>query len=70
MSQDKENPAAKGRMLALVIAGTGIFYVLALQVGAKLDWTQHTFILVDLIAMAGFFWALVVGIQIWRARQG
>lgn len=66
MSQEKENSSAKGRTLALVIAGTGIFWILGTTLGSQLEWTQRTRLLVDLIAMAGFFWGLVVGYQIWR----
>ncbi|WP_380058451.1 DUF5337 domain-containing protein [Falsihalocynthiibacter sp. SS001] len=70
MSQDREKSSAKGRQLALVIAGSGIFWVLGQALGTQLEWTQRTRLLIDLIAMAGFFWSLVVGFQIWRARQG
>lgn len=68
MSRDKGNSLAKAPMLALVIAGTGIFWVLGQALGTQLEWTQRTRLLIDLIAMAGFFWALVVGYQIWRKR--
>ncbi|AML53211.1 MULTISPECIES: DUF5337 domain-containing protein [Falsihalocynthiibacter] len=61
---------AKSRLLALVIAGSGIFWVVGQALGTKLGWTQSTRLLIDLFAMAGFFWGLVVGLQIWRARQG
>jgi hypothetical protein len=69
-SNAEQGSHSKGRQLALVIAGTGLFWVLGHAIGMQLEWTPKTRILIDLFAMAGFFWGLVVGIQIWRARQG
>ena len=69
-SDSEGSDQAKSRLVALVIAGSGLFWVLGQALGTKLGWTQSTRLLIDLCAMAGFFWGLVVGFQIWRARQG
>jgi threonine/homoserine/homoserine lactone efflux protein len=62
--------ARKGRLTALVIAGTGIFWVLATIIGGEMGLSQRVRALFDLMALAGFTWALVLIYQIWRARQG
>lgn len=60
----------KGRLTALVIAGTGIFWVLATIIGGKLGLDHRGLALFDLMALAGFSWAFILIYQIWRARQG
>ena len=62
-----QNPA--GRRLALVIAGTGIAWVLANMLGTHFGWPNRVRALFDLIALAGFAWAMIVAIGIWRTRQ-
>lgn len=61
--------ARKGRITSLVIAGTAVFWILANLIGAKLGLTQRVRALFDLIALAGFIFAIVMIFQIWRARQ-
>ena len=58
-----------GQRLALVIAGTGIYWILAIQLGAHFEWSNRTRALLDLVALAGFAWAAIVAIGIWRQRQ-
>ncbi len=65
----KTDFARKGRMVALVIAGTGVFWILAILIGDWLDLSQRTRALFDLVALAGFLFALVMIFNIWRARQ-
>ena len=62
--------ARKGRIVALIIAGTAVFWVLAMLVGAEYELSQRVRALFDLIAMGGFVLALIMIFQIWRARQG
>lgn len=62
--------ARKGRITALLIAGTGIFWVLATIIGDQIGLGHRVRALFDLIALAGFTWAFVLIYQIWRARQG
>lgn len=61
--------ARKGRMAAMIIAGTAVFWVLAILLGGQLGLTQRTRALFDLMALAGFVWAIVIIFQIWRLRQ-
>jgi hypothetical protein len=69
MPQDDTQIARKGRRTALVIAGTGILWVLATLIGGQLGLGHRGLALFDLMALAGFTWALVLIYQIWRARQ-
>ena len=65
----QDNEGRKGRQAALVIAGTAVFWVIASFVGGQLGLDNRTRALFDLIALAGFIWALWMIFQIWRARQ-
>jgi hypothetical protein len=68
---DKDTQIArKGRLTALVIAGTGTFWVLATIIGGEIGLGHRGLALFDLMALAGFIWAFVLIYQIWRARQG
>ena len=69
MADPEQQLARKGRRTALVIAGTGVFWVLANLIGAEMGWSNRTRALFDLIALAGFVLAIVMIFQIWRARQ-
>lgn len=70
MSQDaREALARKGRRVALLIAGTALFWVLGLFVGGRLGLSQRWLALIDLVALAGFVLALVMVWQLWRARK-
>jgi len=69
-SQDLERALArKGRMVALVIAGTMLLWMLGQWIGSELGLQARFVFLFDLAALAGFFWALVVTYQIWRTRR-
>ena len=59
----------QGRLIALVIAGTAILYVAAQFIGGQLGLATRYFILFDLLALAGFLWALIVTFQIWRTSR-
>ena len=69
MSDKDAEIARKGRVTALVIAATGVFWVLATLFGGQLGLTQRMRALFDLMALAGFIWAFVLIYQIWRARR-
>ena len=70
MAQSDAEIARKGRTAALVIAGTGVFWILATFLGGYLALDQRLRALFDLMALAGFVFALVLTYQLWRARQG
>lgn len=70
MAPDKEALLAKkARMVSLVIAGTMLLWIGAQWIGSKLGITTRYSLLLDLMALAAFVWALVVIYQIWRSRQ-
>lgn len=60
---------AKGRAAGLVIAITGLLWVLAQWIGPKVGLGPRYAILVDLMALAAFVWALIVTFQMWRTRR-
>ena len=68
VEKDKEL-ARSGRMAAIVIAGTGVFWILATIIGGQLGLTQRTRALFDLMALAGFAWAVWMIYQVWQLRQ-
>ncbi len=64
------NPnGAKGRRVALFIAGVGVFWIIATALGGYLELSQRMRALFDLIALAGFGWALWLVYGIWQTRQ-
>lgn len=69
MAKGGQDDGRAGRRLALLIAGTGIFYVLATLIGDEYGWSNRTMGLIGLIALAGFGMALVYAIGLWRARK-
>ena len=70
MTQERDTELArKGRTVAIVIAGRGVFWILANLVGGQFGLTNRTRALFDLMALAGFVWALWMIYQIWRLRQ-
>ena len=61
--------ARQGRLAGLVIAMTGALWVGATWAGNHWDWPQRTRALIDLVALAGFAFALIVTFRIWRASR-
>ena len=69
MVEGEDKSSKAGQRLALVIAGTGVAWVLANMLGAHFGWSNRVRALFDLVALAGFAWAIFVAIGIWRNRQ-
>lgn len=70
MSQTGKTPEAKaGQRVALIMAGTGVLWVLATALASEYDWPTRVIALFDLAALAGFGFALFKTYQLWRARQ-
>ena len=71
MSNDTDKAiAAKGRHIALVIAGTMVLWlILSLFIGPMLGLPGRYALLFDLLALAGLIYALVNIFQLWRLRQ-
>ncbi|WP_299404107.1 DUF5337 domain-containing protein [uncultured Roseobacter sp.] len=61
--------AAKGRLVSIVIVGTMVLWLLSLWLGPKLGLPGRYAFLFDFAALAGLFWALMVSLQIRRARK-
>jgi Zn-dependent protease with chaperone function len=61
--------ARQGRTAALVIAGAMLIWLAAQWIGPKFGLAGRYAILVDLLVLAAFFWALVVSFQMWRKRH-
>lgn len=64
-----QDQARKGRMLALVIAGTVVIWMALNVIGKMVGLPGRFALLFDFAAMAALIWALVNLYQIWRARQ-
>jgi len=72
MSEQSSNQKAllrQGRLVAVVIAGTMILWVALQWLGGRLGLPERYVFLLDLFALAGFLWALIVTWQIWRKRR-
>lgn len=61
--------ARRGRVIAMVIAGTAIVWVLAQAIGRSQGWNVRTFAFFDLAALGGFAMALIMAFGLWRARR-
>lgn len=71
MDKDKEQAIArKGRHIGLVIAVTGVCYILLSKfIAPRMGWKGTDLFLIDGLAIAGFVYALVNIFQLWRMRQ-
>ena len=61
--------AQRGRLLALVIAGTMLLWLAAQWIGPRIGLAGEYAVLIDLVVMAAFVMALYNGLQLWRIRQ-
>ncbi|SHJ66104.1 hypothetical protein SAMN05444000_11179 [Shimia gijangensis] len=68
--QIEQQMARKGRMVAVVIAGSMLLWMAAQVVGKSLGLPGRYALLFDFAVIAALVWALVNIYQIWRARQG
>ncbi|WP_135503446.1 DUF5337 domain-containing protein [Roseovarius aestuariivivens] len=59
----------RGRRAAMVIAGTGVFWVLITLIGEKEGFSQSLRLTFDLVALGGFAVAIWLIYQIWRDRR-
>lgn len=66
---DEQHLSKQGRIVALVIAGSMLFWIAAQYIGPKIGLSGRFAILIDLLVLAALFWAMVVTAQIWRKRQ-
>jgi len=61
--------AKQARLAAIVIAVTGVVWLLAVSFGGQLGLPVRFVFLIDLAALAAFFFALVLLFRVWRARH-
>lgn len=70
MTQDRNTTQSKaGQRTALILAGTGAFWIIATWAGEHYGWSIRYRALFDLAALAGFGFALWQTFQLWRTRQ-
>lgn len=62
--------ARQSRLVAIVIAGATLLWLVLQWVGGALGWPARFAFLIDMAALAAFVWAFVVTWRLWRARQG
>ena len=61
--------AKAGRRAALMLAGTGVFWIAAIFLGNLMEWPTRIRALFDLIALAGFGLALFMTYQARKAGR-
>lgn len=61
--------ARQGRIVALVIAGSMLFWIVAQWLGPQMGLPGRYAILIDLAVMAALLWSMIVTYQIWRKRR-
>lgn len=61
--------ARRARMVALVVAGTMLLWLIAQWLGPAAGLPGRYAFLFDLAALAAFVWAFYVTYQIWRRRR-
>ncbi len=70
MSADnQQGQAQRGRLIAKILAGTGVAYILVQFLAAEYDWPHRIMALFDLATLAVFGWALWMTWTLWRDRQ-
>lgn len=69
MSGNHGKTRKTGQRIALIIAATGVLWVLANLLGAHYGWPLRLRGLFDLMALAAFGFALWQTITLWRTRQ-
>lgn len=70
MGRDEEQHLARqGRIVALVIAGSMVFWIVAQWLGPQLGMPGRFALLIDFAVLAALIWAMVVTYQIWRKRR-
>ena len=61
--------AVEARVVAVVIAATMILWMGAQWAGGQLGLAPRFALLIDLMALAAFVWALIVTYGLWRRRR-
>lgn len=69
MAQRGTRTQKTGQRIALIIAVTGVLWVLANLLGAHFEWSNRIRALFDLMALAGFGLALWQTLTLWRSSR-
>ncbi len=72
MTEDSDHDrddARQARLISIVIALTMILWMALQWLGGELGLPSRYVFLIDLFALAGFLWALIVAWQLWRKRR-
>lgn len=69
MTNRNTSKAMSGQRAALFLAGVGVFWIVATWAGSALGLSMRLRALFDLMALAGFGWALWMTYGIWRSSQ-
>ena len=64
-----DGTARQGRIIALVIAGAGLLSIFAPDIVTALGLEPRYVVLLTLISLAAFFWALVVTWRLWQKTR-
>jgi hypothetical protein len=68
VNRDERN-AKQGRLAAMVIAASGLLAILAPTIAQILNLTIRFEILLYLFSLAGFFFAIVLALQVWQSQR-
>jgi len=61
--------ARRMRVVAVVIAGTTLLWLVLGEIGRQYGWAPRFAFLFDLAALAAYVWALINAWSLWRKRQ-
>jgi Family of unknown function (DUF5337) len=68
-TNDDRNQSRQARLVAFVIAGTAVLWMVVQWLGGRFGWETRYVFLFDLAAIAAFVWAMIVTYRIWRKRR-
>ena len=68
-AKESSREAKQGRVVGLVIAISMVVWILAQALGPYLGLPGRYAILIDLLALVAFLWALISGMLMWRSRR-
>ncbi|MHA3914716.1 DUF5337 family protein [Halovulum sp. GXIMD14793] len=69
MAQRKTDPdRAQVKQLAIVVIAAMVIWMAGSFLGGKLGLHPSYAILLDLLVLAAFLWAIIVGIRLWRRQ--
>ena len=68
-AKERRRGSKQGRVVGLVIAISMVIWILAQSLGPYLGLPGRYAILIDLLALVAFLWALISGMLMWRSRR-